>query len=67
MTEQPRTPTHRLSALQATLVDYARSDLEFARATDLAQLDQARLILLAERLRARLDDALQVIGEIARD
>jgi hypothetical protein len=56
----PLTPT------QATLVDYARRELEAVRATNLAKLDDAELILTVERLRQRLDDTLQVIDETLR-
>jgi hypothetical protein len=56
----PLTPT------QATLVDYARRELEAVRATTLAKLDDAELILTVERLRQRLDDTLQVIDETLR-
>ncbi|MEI5100275.1 hypothetical protein RB200_19325 [Streptomyces sp. PmtG] len=45
-------------------MDYARRDLESARAADLAILEPAGLILLVERLRTRLDDALQIIDEL---
>jgi hypothetical protein len=68
MTEQPD-PTQGgrpLTPTQATLIDYARRDLENSRATDLAQLDYADLILMIERLRKRLDDTLQVIDETLR-
>jgi hypothetical protein len=67
MTEQPDpTQGSPLTPTQATLIDYARRDLETSRATDLAQLDDADLILMIERLRKRLDDTLQVIDETLR-
>ena len=52
-----------LAPTQQTVIDYARRDLEQARAADLASIDEARLILLVERLRGRLDEVLQVIEE----
>lgn len=55
-----------LTPMQATLVDYARRELEAVRATNLARLDDAELILTVERLRQRLDDTLQVIDETLR-
>ncbi len=54
----------RLTASQADRVDFARRDLDCARAQDLATLEHAALILLVERLRLRLDDVLQVIDEV---
>lgn len=64
---QPHAPGQtRLTDLQRTRVDFARRDLESARAEDLAQLDAAGLILVVERLRGRLADVLEVVGEIAR-
>lgn len=67
MTEQPRpTPGDSCapSPSQATRIDFARRDLEYARSEDLAQLDAAGLILLVERLRNRLGDVLDIVGEI---
>lgn len=67
MTEQPDpTQGSPLTPTQATIVDYARRELEAIRATNLAQLDDAELILTIERLRQRLDDTLQVIDETLR-
>ncbi|MFI1562221.1 hypothetical protein ACH4ZX_04005 [Streptomyces sp. NPDC020490] len=57
--------TDRLTDIQRTRVTFAHRDLDFARTAELTNLDQAALILLVERLRGRLDDALQVIDEIA--
>ncbi|MEU6597933.1 hypothetical protein [Streptomyces flaveolus] len=65
MTEQPRPLTGPLTDLQRARIDYARRDLEYARAEDLAQLEAAGLILIIERLRGRLDDVLQLIEELA--
>ncbi|MFB7461335.1 hypothetical protein [Streptomyces sp. NPDC056188] len=53
----------RLTTLQATRLDYARYDLAAARATDLARLDAASLILLVERLKTRLDDMIGLVAE----
>ena len=61
--EQP----HLLTDLQRARIDYARRDLEYARAEDLAQLDDSGLVLIIERLRTRLDDMLQLVDEIALD
>jgi hypothetical protein len=61
--EHTRTPG-RLTAEQATRIDYARRDLEYARSEDLAQLEAAGLILVIERLRGRLDDVLTLVDEI---
>lgn len=67
MTEQPDPAQGRaLTPTQATIIDYAHRELEATRATDLAQLDAAELILIIERLRQRLDDTLQVIDETLR-
>ncbi|MEH0657780.1 hypothetical protein QA860_08535 [Streptomyces stelliscabiei] len=67
MTEQPDpTQGSPLTPTQATIVDYARRELEAIRATNLAKLDDAELILTIERLRQRLDDTLQVIDETLR-
>lgn len=65
MTDEPSRPhSGHLTDLQRARIDYARRDLEYARAEDLAQLPAEGLILLVERLRTRLDDVLQVIDEI---
>lgn len=57
------TPPERpaLTAEQRQTVDFARHALADARLADLGTLDPAALILLVERLRARLDDVLQVL------
>lgn len=54
-----------LTNLQRSRIDFARRDLESARAEDLGQLPQASLILLVERMRGRLDDILKLIEEAA--
>lgn len=67
MTEQhPPAPRCALTGSQATRIDFARRDLEAARAADLAQLPPAGLILQIERLRGRLDDILQIIDELTQ-
>lgn len=62
--QSPSAPGCTLTGSQATRVDFARRDLEAARAADLAQLPPAGLILQIERLRGRLDDMLQVVDEL---
>lgn len=68
MTDE-KTPTSPqglvLTDLQRSRVDFARRDLESARAEDLAQLPADGLILLVERMRGRLDDMLKLIEEAA--
>ena len=64
MNEQSREEVGPLTDLQCARIDYARRDLEYARAEDLAQLDAAGLILITERLRSRLDDILNLIDEV---
>ncbi|KUL26620.1 hypothetical protein [Streptomyces regalis] len=56
-----------LTPTQWTTVDFARRDLEYARSEDLAHLGEAGLILLIEKLRGRLGDALQVVDELAME
>jgi hypothetical protein len=62
--EPPRLPTGHLTDLQFSRIDFARRDLESARATDLAQLDAGGLILVVERLRGRLTDMLDLVDEV---
>lgn len=63
--QHPPTPARPpLTDMQSARLDYARRDLETARAADLAQLPPAGLILQIERLRGRLDDMLQLVDEI---
>ncbi|MEU5596716.1 hypothetical protein [Streptomyces sp. NPDC020298] len=62
--EQPRPRPGALTDIQSARLDYARRDLEYARAEDLAQLEAAGLILLIERLRGRLGDVLAVVDEV---
>lgn len=65
MTDEPsRNTPGRLTSSQRTRVDFARNDLETARSEDLAQLEAARLILVIERLRGRLDDMLTLVDEV---
>jgi hypothetical protein len=64
--EQARTnPGRTLTDSQATRLDFARRDLDNARAADLAQLDAAGLILMVERLRNRLGDTIDLITEMS--
>lgn len=62
--EQSRPLTEPLTDLQYARIDYARRDLEYARAEELAHLDAAGLILVIERLRGRLYDMLDLVGEV---
>jgi hypothetical protein len=55
-----------LTEEQTARIDFARRDLEMARATDLGAIPAAGLILVIERLRLRLDDALQLIDEMTQ-
>lgn len=66
MHERPEdTPPLQLTDSQQTVIDFARRDLDTARADDLAAMDEAALILRVERLRSRLHAVLQVIDEVA--
>lgn len=53
-----------LTDAQRSRVEFARLDLARARTTNLAELPAPHLILLVERLRSRLDDALTLIEDI---
>ncbi len=53
-----------LTNLQASRVDFARRDWEYARSEDLGQLEAASLILMVERLRGRLGDMLDLVQEV---
>jgi hypothetical protein len=66
MHDQPPTPGQPpLTDLQASRVDFARRDWEYARAELLGQLDAGGLILLVEKLRGRLGDMLDLIAEVS--
>lgn len=66
--QQPPEPeSSSLTALQRTRIDYARRDLENARAEELTQLPPSGLILMVERLRNRLDDMLGLMAEVHGD
>jgi hypothetical protein len=56
-----------LTDLQRTRIDYARRDLENARAEELTQLPPSGLILMIERLRNRLADMLALMNEVHGD
>jgi hypothetical protein len=62
--QAPNSTGPALTDLQRTRIEYARRDLEYARSEDLGQLQADGLILVVERLRGRLADALLVIDEI---
>lgn len=65
MTDEPsHPPAGPLTDTQLARIDFARRDLEYARAEDLAQLDDAGLILVIEKLRGRLDDILTLVDEV---
>ncbi|MFF7881088.1 hypothetical protein ACH40F_07575 [Streptomyces sp. NPDC020794] len=64
MHEDPPPPATPLTDIQKAKVDYARRDLETFRAEDLAQLEPASLIIIIERLRARLYEMLELIDEV---
>lgn len=67
MTDEPSQPhPGPLTGLQRARIDYARRDLEYARAEDLAQLEAAGLILVIERLRSRLDDMLCLVDDMTQ-
>lgn len=55
-----------LTASQRGRIEFARRDLDEARAADLAELPPAALIFQVERLRGRLDDMLALINEMRR-
>ncbi|MFD9444929.1 hypothetical protein [Streptomyces sp. NPDC060001] len=63
---QPEPPTPELTDMQQSRIDFARRDLETARAEDLTQLPHAGLILQVTRLTGRLDDLLQLVDEISQ-
>ncbi|KMS75654.1 hypothetical protein ACH49_21350 [Streptomyces leeuwenhoekii] len=67
MTDESRLTLGPLTDSQRARVDYARRDLETARAADLALLEQGGLILLVERLRIRLDDMLSLVQEVTAE
>jgi hypothetical protein len=65
MTNEPAPTKHgRLTEGQKTRLEFAHNDLDQARSQDLAELDAAGLILLVERLRMRLGDVLDLVGEV---
>lgn len=58
--------THTLTPTQATRLDFARRDLETARAAELTGLAPDDLILTVERLRGRLDDMIRLVDELTQ-
>ena len=65
--QPPATTRHPLTDLQRTRLDYARRDLESARAEELADITADGLILIIERLRIRLDDTIHLVEELTDD
>ena len=65
MTDEQPPPRLALTGLQRDRIEYARRDLEDARAADLTQMPAANLVLLVEKLRRRLDDTLKVLDEVS--
>lgn len=65
--EQPGQPPSALTPEQAARVDYARRDLESARAQMLEVVPPAGLVLLVARLLTRLDDVLLLVDEVVDD
>lgn len=65
MTDEQPTPMRALTDVQRDRIDFARRDLDSARAENLEQLEAAGLILMVERLRGRLSDVLDLIDEVA--
>ncbi|MET7321540.1 hypothetical protein [Streptomyces sp. NPDC005549] len=64
MTDEQPNPPRALTDIQRDRIDFARRDLDSARAENLEHLEAAGLILMVERLRGRLGDALDLIEEI---
>ncbi|MEU9003977.1 hypothetical protein [Streptomyces sp. NPDC048551] len=64
MPDSPR-PHATLSERQRGRLESSRRTVAAARVTDLAALNAADLIILVERLRAHLDDAVRLIDETA--
>ncbi|MET7452552.1 hypothetical protein ABZT03_11760 [Streptomyces sp. NPDC005574] len=62
--QAPASKGPALTDLQRTRIEYAHRDLDYARSEDLGQLGADGLILIVERLRGRLTDALLIIDEI---
>lgn len=53
-----------LTDTQQSRLEFARRDLDEARAADLAALPASLLIVQIERLRGRLDDVLRLVDEL---
>lgn len=64
MTDEQPTPTRALTDAQRDRIDFARRELDSARAESLEHLEAAGLILMVERLRGRLGDVLDLIDEV---
>ncbi|MEV3857706.1 hypothetical protein AB0J38_25700 [Streptomyces sp. NPDC050095] len=68
LTPERATPApNKLTPEQAARLDYARRDMDAARAHELEQIPSAGLILLVTRLLTRLDDMLLLVEEVADD
>ncbi|KAB2976064.1 hypothetical protein F8R89_31150 [Streptomyces sp. SS1-1] len=65
MTNEPSRPhAEPLTDSHRARIQFARQELEAARAADLAGLAPAGLIFQIERLRTRLDDILSLVEEV---
>lgn len=53
-----------LTTTQQSRVDFARRELDEARAADLASMPASALIMQVERLRGRLDDLITLVDEL---
>ncbi|MFF0512406.1 hypothetical protein [Streptomyces sp. NPDC004250] len=66
MSDGQTSPPRALTDHERARLDYARRELESARAEDLEDLDAAGLIFMVERLRGRLSEVLDLMDEIKR-
>ncbi|MFG3085148.1 hypothetical protein [Streptomyces parvulus] len=66
MSDGQTRPPRALTEHERARLDYARRELESARAEDLEDLDAAGLIFMIERLRGRLSEVLDLVDEIKR-
>jgi hypothetical protein len=65
MTDEQPSPMRALTDIHRDRIDFARRELDSARAESLEHLEAAGLILMVERLRGRLSDVLDIIDEVA--
>lgn len=63
-TPEPNKPRVVLDDHERTRVSHAFADLDEARCADLTLLNDAGLIRLVERLRASLDDVVQLLSDL---